>query len=642
MKIPQYTKGHPRSTLWKVTTTSTTSLWRWSRPLPTMPNTPETIEELTSSGYQLLPQVIFLAAGLDTQLSEIIVVEDSFTDDDEQLLQAKHEEGDTEAIHQWLSKRSEPQFWARTQDIKHAKRYPVVLTFSVDSNTEDTKTIEMLQFLPPPNMGEYGLISDDPIPEGDKAKTYHITQLSESAQEKQKKLNQALRQLAAPSAWIEHNPLTHPRCTSEQDYEQIVAHFQSQVSRGVTQQERETAQEVLIELNKAHEQIVALRQSWLKTDWLAQWEEIARMAKDLASDYYKYHQQLKKLPVATDIFPNGEALTTTCQPMQLFSFATQNAVSKDAAQWTYTKGHPPYFLKGSNILEYKNEESSIISVDESNKLWEQVKQQTDTQVDLAFAAISLCIRSTEPDHSAWIYAENFLKGRGKKKMTKPVAGENRLAVRRTAGYRQEDYQEVGHALFNLEKIWLTIDQPIDVEEYNRKTKKRKQRRYTYKGRLIIVKGALTQKDLQTTDSDTGMEVAWHIAPGDWLTPFLEMPNRQVAYLSEKALQYDPYRQKWEKYLSRYFFFNGHMNSKGRSCIFNRQVERLLQDCSLEIDRNEHKRTRDHFEKAMNQLVTDGFISRWYYKDHKNGYVPTRRIWLDEWLDLMITIEITAR
>src|SRR5262249_21208658 len=155
-----------------------------------------------------------------------------------------------------------------------------------------------------------------------------------------------------------------------------------------------------------------------------------------------------------------------------------------------------------------------------------------------------CIRSTEPDHSAWIYAENFLKSRGIEKMTKPMIPEDSYGARRNAGYRAENYQPVGHAIFNLEKIWLCIDQPIDIEEQDRKTKKRKQRRFTYKGRFIIVKGTLTQKDLGTTSNDTGVEIAWHIVPGDWLTPFLQSPNRQVAVLSEVALQYDPYRQQW--------------------------------------------------------------------------------------------------
>jgi hypothetical protein len=350
-----------------------------------------------------------------------------------------------------------------------------------------------------------------------------------------------------------------------------------------------------------------------------------------------YPRGQQELPVAVDIFPKGKAPGSTCQTIQLVTFATQNAVSKGADQWECTKGQPPFFRRGSDMLEYrdKGNENAVITDDASNALWKQVREQTDLQVDLAFAAVSLCIRSEEPDHSAWIYAEKFLESRDLEKSTKPVEGNNNY-TRRTAGYRPENYQSVEQAIFSLEKIWLTISQPIETEQYDRKTKKRKRRQFTYKGRFLVVKSALTQKDLGTTPNDTGREIAWKIIPGDWLNPYLESPNRQVANLSERALQYDPYRQKWEKYLSRYFFFNGHMNAKGQGSTFNRHIGRLIEDCSLEIERDRPKRTRERFEKAMDQIQQDGFINAWRYKEPL--MLPERK-WIDAWLDQMITIDI---
>lgn len=362
------------------------------------------------------------------------------------------------------------------------------------------------------------------------------------------------------------------------------------------------------------------------------------MMQQLAGDYYKHHLRQQERPEAVNAFQSGSALAPTSQTMQLFTFATQNAVSKGADQWKNKKGQAPFYTRGNDILEYKESESSFITDDVSNALWEQVKKhQTDLQIDLGFFAIALCIRSKEPDHSAWVYASAFLESRGLTKSTKQVS-EN---VRRNAGWRPDNYREVAQGFSNLEKIWLTINQPIDLEEYDRKTKKRKKSRFTYKGRFLVVKGALTQKDLGTTDRE-GVEIAWHIAPGDWLATFLEAPNRQVAYLSERALQYDPYRQKWEKYLARYFFFNGHMNAKGHGSVFNRQIDRLLQDCSLEVEQDRQQRTRDHFEKAMDQIRKDGFIDSWRYTNHKGGYIPSKRSWLNEWLEQMITVEIAPR
>jgi hypothetical protein len=45
---------------------------------------------------------------------------------------------------------------------------------------------------------------------------------------------------------------------------------------------------------------------------------------------------------------------------------------------------------------------------------------------------------------------------------------------------------------------------------------------------------------------------------------------------------------------------------------------------------------------MNQLVTDGFINNWHYTEHRQEYIPSKKTWLYEWLDLMITVEIAPR
>jgi hypothetical protein len=324
--------------------------------------------------------------------------------------------------------------------------------------------------------------------------------------------------------------------------------------------------------------------------------------------------------------------------MQLFTYATQNAIS-GASRWRHPKDHRPYFPYNGDIIEY-GDSNQIIADEEADALWKQVKQQGYTVIDMAAFAISLFARSQEPDHSAWVYASKFIESRGLAKMKKAVTDE----IKRDAGHQQKNYKDVEQSVMHLEKIWVTISQDINEQEYNPKTKKRKQRKLTYKGRFIVVKGMLTQKDLGTTDSETSMEIAWHMAPGDWLAPFLEYPNRQIANLSDHVLRYNPRLQKWEKSLGYYFFFNGHMNSKGSGCTFNRYLEPLLKTCSLdeEIERGRPQRTRDRFEKAMKQLVEDRLINRWHYTEHKDGYTPTKRSWIDEWLGLKITVEIAPK
>jgi len=366
--------------------------------------------------------------------------------------------------------------------------------------------------------------------------------------------------------------------------------------------------------------------------------EVKDMIQRLAQDYYQHHQLLQaknNFPSAINPFENGIGFASTCAAMQLFTYATQNAIA-GATRWKKPKDHRPHFVHNGNIIEYG--EGDVVITDKiATSLWEQVKQQNYTVVDMATFAISLCARSLEPDHSAWVYASEFIKSRGLAKMKKAVTD----TIDREAGHQQKNQKEAQQSIFHLEKLWMTINQEINEQEYNPKTKKRNRRKFTYKGRFIVVKGVLTQKDLGTTDSETSMEVAWHIAPGDWLAPFLQYPNRQIANLSDRVLRYNPRTQKWEKSFGYYFFFNGHMNSKGRGCTFNRYIEPLLKECSLdgEIERERPQRTRDRFEKAMDKLVEDRLINEWYYTDHKNGYIPSKRSWIDEWLGLKVTIEI---
>jgi hypothetical protein len=526
--------------------------------------------------------------------------------------------------------------WAKEEDIKRAKACPVILCHALEHRQEEDHVF-LLGPLPVPYHGSYAFVQQD-----ENLLLYFVEDMPEGTKLKHQQVRQKIIDLAEQAKpndidhmWVNATPL-HKTVADEPTYHLFRQQTISNILSTSNRQEQQAYDDQLNKITLYHDHVIMIGRLLQLSDYQDRFQEIARMMQDLAADYYEHHQkQIRPLPEATDIAPQGYLLSSTAMAMQIVTFGVQNATAKEADQWIYKKGHPPYFQKGSNLLEYKDTESSSISETESNKLWEQVKQQTDLQIDMAFAAISFCIRSAEPDHSTWIYAEKFLESRGLEKSKKEVE----KGITRTSGYRPENYQDVARALFNLEKIWITIQTQIDTTEINRKNKKRRKRSYTYKGRFIVVKGSLTQKELGTTDNEKGPEVAWHIAPGDWLATFLDDPNRQVANLSDRALKYDPHNQRWEKYLARYFFFNGHMSSKGSGCTFNRYIGRLLQECSLEIEEDRQQRMRDRFEKAMNKITEDGFISAWHYTDYPNGYTPTKRSWLNEWLEQRITVDI---
>jgi len=133
-------------------------------------------------------------------------------------------------------------------------------------------------------------------------------------------------------------------------------------------------------------------------------------------------------------------------------------------------------------------------------------------------------------------------------------------------------------------------------------------------------------------------VAWRYRPGDWLTPFLERPNRQTVVFPQQALRYDPYRQTWEKRLARYLTFHLRMDAKNARPLV-RQVGLLLDELHLPCDWQHPERMRLRFEAALTRLVTDRVIGGWRYTDaakQRLAALPTRG-WLVEWQAATIAI-----
>ncbi len=136
-------------------------------------------------------------------------------------------------------------------------------------------------------------------------------------------------------------------------------------------------------------------------------------------------------------------------------------------------------------------------------------------------------------------------------------------------------------------------------------------------------------------TDGNLEIhAWRARPGDVFTKFLFGPGRQTALLSQKALQYDHYRQKWEKRLTRYLAWLWRISSgRTREGVF---VKTLIDAVGVEINTTRPHRTRNRLEDALELLLKDGVISAWEYEDIDEN-MTSKRGWWKDWLDLKILI-----
>jgi len=145
--------------------------------------------------------------------------------------------------------------------------------------------------------------------------------------------------------------------------------------------------------------------------------------------------------------------------------------------------------------------------------------------------------------------------------------------------------------------------------------------------------ALTSRFGQVRTDGTTDAFAWRLRPGDVFAKFLFGPGRQTALLSQSALNYDPYRQKWEKRLARYLAWIWRISS-GRTQE-GLLVQTLLDATNMEIDKNRPNRTRERLEEALDRLA-DMVVTSWQYERIDENLLSKRGWWRD-WLECKILI-----
>lgn len=350
----------------------------------------------------------------------------------------------------------------------------------------------------------------------------------------------------------------------------------------------------------------------------------------------RYQIQQGTPPNLPEIFnASGMALLPTCMPLQHAVNGMQNAAS-GADQWQRPEGRPPFYTGtskvGSTMVEYNDLDPSV-----TMDVWEQVKSFTDLDVDVLLATLAQILTSSgkQDKYGTWIYADQILDYRGIKPITRNDGSGGKP---QRHGHRQEDINDITRCMHRLSNLWVTVAQQIREEAPERtatgRKKKAKKKELTLRSRLLIITSMLYQRELHNEPiPPDATPIGWHVRLGDWIAPFLEGANKQIGFLCQQALKYDPYHELWEKRLARYFLF--HMRMNGRIGVVNREIGPLLETLSLPIDaRFPDRNTKQRFEKAMNRLVDDKQIDGWEYAE--DVILPARG-WLPTWLNQNVTI-----
>lgn len=191
-----------------------------------------------------------------------------------------------------------------------------------------------------------------------------------------------------------------------------------------------------------------------------------------------------------------------------------------------------------------------------------------------------------------------------------------------SGFRKEQRHEMQQALAHIQNLWLDI---ADVEDESGVRRGLQSRAFVITDRYGVTDRSGTMVDMER----------FIFQPGRVFAQFLIGAGQQSALLSAKALKYDPYRQTWEKRLSRFLSWQWRLYDSGaRPQPY--QVETLLDACGVTVNARFPHRTRDRLEQALDTLQRDEIIAAWQYEDWDEA-ATGQRGWRDLWLGTTLHI-----
>lgn len=190
---------------------------------------------------------------------------------------------------------------------------------------------------------------------------------------------------------------------------------------------------------------------------------------------------------------------------------------------------------------------------------------------------------------------------------------------RRGGFEKGQIKQLLQSLAKVQSLWAHLSKAVVY-------KKGKPVEVSLEGRTFIF---LDQAENECDVKDMEREKGLKFTVGEVFAKYLVQSGRQTALLPLKALQYNPYREEWEKKLARYLSWRWRTQARKEEYQKPHKVSSLLHMIGKEIDTRMPSRTRDRFEQALDKLQDDNLIAGWEYVDWdesvaaKNGW---SRIW----------------
>jgi len=232
-------------------------------------------------------------------------------------------------------------------------------------------------------------------------------------------------------------------------------------------------------------------------------------------------------------------------------------------------------------------------------VWQQKAKLSDIDCDTLDILSSIWLEQAKtPDDKAITSIDEILKRRGL--LPKP-GGRCDLGKKYRGGFTSQQRRTVSDSIRRLESLRIILR---DVEIYDNGRK----RRGDLEGRALSLDLSFIR-----TGVDGRPEIShFSYNVGSVFSKFLFGQGKQLAWLSAKAVEYDPYHQRVEKRLIR--FLSWHWRIRGRRGDYFRPftVRALLEAAGIIPHPQRIARARARLERALETLERDGVIASYQY------------------------------
>lgn len=240
----------------------------------------------------------------------------------------------------------------------------------------------------------------------------------------------------------------------------------------------------------------------------------------------------------------------------------------------------------------------------------------DLTVDVLNGITHILIESScNPDSEVKFNIDDLLFIKGLK------ASKNQFGNR--GGYRESQRKEIVKQLELLSNLKINASNSYipSINKYG----KRYYKHYSGESPLFYIRKAENN------------DYCFYIKASETLAVTLKGIGAKTGLINKKILEYDYYRNIWEKRIGNYLSWLWRVRQNKGDFLIPIKIETLIIQIYKE---NEFKRAnyiRNRLEKALYKLEDDGIIRSWQYTDIDET-VLTGKLWIKTWLKHQLIIE----